>query len=72
MDHENPIEPVAFAEPALSPEEAAAATLGVIRHMTSTYAVGDYRYSSLVDAIAQARRAGPAMPAAPAAADASS
>lgn len=33
-----------------------AESLGVIRHMTETYSVGDYRYTSLTDAIAQARR----------------
>lgn len=33
-----------------------AKSLGVVRHMTETYSVGRFRYSSLVDAIAQARR----------------
>jgi hypothetical protein len=30
--------------------------LGVVRHVTETYSVGGYRYTSLTDAIAQARR----------------
>ena len=30
--------------------------LGVTRHMTEAYSVGGYRYTSLTDAIAQARR----------------
>lgn len=30
--------------------------LGVVRHMTETYSVGGFRYTNLVDAIAQARR----------------
>jgi hypothetical protein len=30
--------------------------LGVVRHVTETYSVGDFRYTSLTDAIAQARR----------------
>lgn len=30
--------------------------LGVVRHITETYSVGGYRYASLTDAIAQARR----------------
>lgn len=30
--------------------------LGVIRHVTETYSVGGFRYTSLTDAIAQARR----------------
>lgn len=30
--------------------------LGVIRHVTETYSVGEFRYTSLTDAIAQARR----------------
>ena len=30
--------------------------LGVIRHVTETYTVGGFRYTSLTDAIAQARR----------------
>lgn len=33
-----------------------AARLGVMRHVTETYSVGAFRYTSLVDAIAQARR----------------
>ncbi|ANY19659.1 hypothetical protein A6F68_01141 [Tsuneonella dongtanensis] len=34
----------------------AAATLGIVRHMSETYSVGGYRYTTLGDAIAQARR----------------
>jgi len=45
-----------MSESALTPEEAEAASLGVIRHMTSTYTVGSFRYTSLTDAVAQARR----------------
>lgn len=30
--------------------------LGVIRHVTETYSVGGFRYTSLTDAMAQARR----------------
>lgn len=30
--------------------------LGVVRHVTETYSVGEFRYTSLTDAIAQARR----------------
>lgn len=30
--------------------------LGVVRHVTETYSVGGFRYISLADAIAQARR----------------
>lgn len=30
--------------------------LGVTRHVTETYSVGEFRYTSLTDAIAQARR----------------
>ena len=30
--------------------------LGVVRHVTETYSVGGFRYTSLTDAIAQARR----------------
>lgn len=30
--------------------------LGVIRHVTESYSVGEFRYTSLADAIAQARR----------------
>ena len=33
-----------------------AESLGITRQMTETYAVGGYRYTNLVDAIAQARR----------------
>ena len=33
-----------------------AESLGITRQMTETYAVGGYRYTTLVDAIAQARR----------------
>jgi hypothetical protein len=33
-----------------------AESLGVVRHMTETYSVGGFRYTSLTDAIAQARR----------------
>lgn len=33
-----------------------AESLGVVRHMTETYSVGRFRYTSLTDAIAQARR----------------
>lgn len=29
---------------------------GVIRHVTETYSVGEFRYTRLTDAIAQARR----------------
>ena len=39
----------------IAPEDIAA-SLGVVRHMTETYSVGGYRYTSLADAIAQARR----------------
>lgn len=56
MDHQTTTAPPMFAEPALSPEEEEAASLGVIRHMTSTYSVGNFRYTSLTDAVAQARR----------------
>ena len=38
-----------------SPSELAE-RLGVIRHVTETYSVGEFRYTSLTDAIAQARR----------------
>ena len=31
-------------------------SLGITRQISETYAVGGYRYTSLVDAIAQARR----------------
>ena len=37
--------------PVPSPE-----SLGIVRLMTETYAVGGYRYTNLVDAVAQARR----------------
>ena len=37
--------------PPVSPE-----LLGVTRIVSETYAVGDYRYTSLADAVAQARR----------------
>ena len=33
-----------------------AESLGITRQISETYAVGGYRYTSLVDAIAQARR----------------
>lgn len=33
-----------------------AESLGVVRHMTETYSVGSFRYTSLTDAVAQARR----------------
>lgn len=36
--------------------EATAASLGVVRHVTETYSVGGFKYTSLTDAIAQARR----------------
>lgn len=36
--------------------EGLAESLGIVRHITETYSVGGYRYSSLTDAIAQARR----------------
>lgn len=36
--------------------EELAERLGVTRHMTETYSVGGFRYTSLTDAIAQARR----------------
>jgi len=38
-----------------APEDIAA-SLGVVRHMSETYSVGGYRYTTLTDAIAQARR----------------
>jgi hypothetical protein len=37
-----------------SPEDAE--RLGVVRHLTETYSVGEFRYTSLTDAVAQARR----------------
>lgn len=39
----------------IAPNDVAA--LGIVRHMSETYSVGDYRYTTLSDAIAQARRA---------------
>jgi hypothetical protein len=30
--------------------------LGVVRHVSETYSVGEYHYTNLTDAIAQARR----------------
>ncbi|PKB19388.1 hypothetical protein B0I00_1620 [Novosphingobium kunmingense] len=38
------------------PDAELAERLGVIRHVTETYSVGGFRYTSLTDAIAQARR----------------
>lgn len=38
------------------PTPVLAERLGVIRHVTETYSVGEFRYTSLTDAIAQARR----------------
>ena len=38
------------------PTAELAERLGVTRHMTETYPVGGFRYTSLTDAIAQARR----------------
>lgn len=38
------------------PSVELAERLGVIRHVTETYSVGEFRYTSLTDAIAQARR----------------
>jgi hypothetical protein len=38
------------------PSGEPAETLGVVRHMTETYSVGGFRYTSLTDAVAQARR----------------
>lgn len=35
---------------------ADAERLGIVRHVTETYSVGGFRYTSLTDAIAQARR----------------
>ena len=37
-------------------ESEQAERLGVVRHVTETYSVGEFRYTSLTDAIAQARR----------------
>ncbi len=39
----------------VAPDELAA-SLGVVRHMSETYSVGGYRYTTLTDAISQARR----------------
>ena len=39
----------------IAPEQWAE-SLGIKRHMTESYSVGGYRYTSLTDAIAQARR----------------
>lgn len=36
--------------------EALAEPLGVVRHTAETFSVGDYRYTNLDDAVAQARR----------------
>ncbi|MXP28279.1 hypothetical protein GRI58_05525 [Porphyrobacter algicida] len=33
-----------------------AASLGVVRHLTETYSVGEFQYTNLTDAVAQARR----------------
>jgi hypothetical protein len=38
------------------PPNATAESLGIIRQMTETYLVGNYRYTKLSDAVAQARR----------------
>ena len=38
------------------PTDELAERLGVTRHMTESYSVGGFRYTSLTDAIAQARR----------------
>ncbi|MBO9510537.1 hypothetical protein [Erythrobacter sp. A6_0] len=38
------------------PTNELAERLGVTRHMTESYSVGGFRYTSLTDAIAQARR----------------
>lgn len=38
------------------PSSELAERLGVVRHVTESYSVGDFRYTSLSDAIAQARR----------------
>ena len=37
-------------------ESEQAERLGVVRHVTETFSVGEFRYTSLTDAIAQARR----------------
>lgn len=39
-----------------SDEEQLAASLGVVRHVSHTYVVGEHSYTSLTDAVAQARR----------------
>ena len=39
-----------------SPAADQLARHGIVRQMTETYAVGGYHYTSLTDAIAQARR----------------
>ena len=36
--------------------ERLAESLGVVRHLTETYSVGQFQYTNLTDAIAQARR----------------
>lgn len=38
------------------PPAELAEKLGVVRHVTETYSVGEFRYTNLADAIAQARR----------------
>ena len=38
------------------PPEQLAASLGIVRHVTETYSVGGFKYTSLTDAVAQARR----------------
>ena len=38
------------------PSTELAERLGVIRHVTEAYSVGEFRYTSLADAVAQARR----------------
>ena len=38
------------------PSAELAERLGVVRHVTETYSVGEFRYTSITDAIAQARR----------------
>jgi hypothetical protein len=38
------------------PSGELADSLGIVRHLTETYSVGEFRYTSLTDAIAQARR----------------
>ncbi len=39
----------------IAPDELAA-SFGVVRQMSETYTVGGYRYTTLTDAVAQARR----------------